>query len=120
MGWTAGKLEGPFSARAAIEFELGAEFAGRVVDTYRRGSVIYAAVRARNGRDVFALVLLTERRDGLLWTKPISEDMGPAEDECPPRILDRLTAPSNEYARRWRERCAARAQARERRAGVGR
>ncbi len=106
MGWTAGYLQGPFSARAAIEFDLGAEFAARVIDTHRRGRVIYAAVRASNGRDVFALVLLTERDDGVLFTKPVSEDMGPAEDHCPARILDQLTEPSNEHAREWRARCA--------------
>lgn len=109
MGWTAGALDAPFSSRAAIEFELGETFASRVIDTARYGTVIYAAVRSKDDADqVFGLVLLAERRDGLLWTKPISEDMGPAEDCCPARILDLLTEPSNDYARRWRERCRAR------------
>jgi hypothetical protein len=54
------------------------------------------------------LVLLTEREKGVLFTKPVSEDMGPLEDRCPARILDLLTAPSNEDAREWRERCRAR------------
>lgn len=120
MGWTAGKLDGPYSARAAIEFEFDAEFAARVIDTYTRGGVIYAAVEAHNGHDVFALVLLTERHNGVLFTKPVSEDMGPAQVDCPARILDQLTEPSNEHARRWRERCAARqALARARRARAG-
>ncbi len=46
MGWTAGQLEGPFTARAAIEFVLGADFAARVIDAVRYGKVVYAAVRA--------------------------------------------------------------------------
>lgn len=108
MGWTAGHLQGPFTARAAIEFDLGAEFAARVIDTARYGQVIYAAVRSSNGQEVFGLVLLAERRNGVLYTKPISEDMGPAEDHCPARILDQLTEPSNQNAREWRERCRAR------------
>jgi len=108
MGWTGGHLEGPFTARAAIEFGLGAESAARVIDTASCGSVIYAAVRSNEGNEVFGLVLLTERRDGVLHTKPISEDMGPDEDRCPARILDHLTEPSNEYAHRWRQRCRAR------------
>lgn len=108
MGWTGGQLQGPFTARAAIEFELGAEFLARVIDTVRYGTVIYAAVRSRDGDDVFGLVLLAERRGGILYTKPISEDMGPAEDRCPARILDVLSAPSNDWARAWRERCRAR------------
>lgn len=108
MGWTGGVLQGPFTCRAAIEFDLGAEFAARVIDTVRYGTVIYAALRSRDEKDVFGLVLLAERRDGILYTKPISEDMGPAEDRCPARILDLLTEPSNDWARKWRERCRAR------------
>jgi|ERR1700722_2080038 len=108
MGWTAGHLQGPFTARAAIEFDLGVELAARVIDTTRYGHVIYAAVRSNDGQEVFGLVLLAECRDGVLYTKPISEDMGPAEDCCPARILDQLTEPSNQHARRWRQRCRAR------------
>jgi hypothetical protein len=108
MGWTGGQLSQPFTALAAIEFDLGADFAKRVIDTARYGRVIYAAVRSHDERDVFALVLLAERHDGLLYTKPISEDMGPVEDHCPARILDRLTEPTNEHAQEWRKRCRAR------------
>jgi hypothetical protein len=108
MGWTAGALSQPFTALAAIEFDLGADFARRVIDTARYGRVIYAAVRSPDDRDVFGLVLLTERRDGVLYTKPVSEDMGPVEDRCPAHILDLLTEPSNDHARQWRERCRAR------------
>lgn len=108
MGWTTGHLQGPFTARAAIEFDLGAEFATRVVDTVRYGRVIYAAVRSRDGQEVFGLVLLTERHGGVLYTKPISEDMGPVEDRCPTRIIDQLTEPSNQHAHEWRQRCRAR------------
>jgi hypothetical protein len=108
MGWTGGSLEGPFTARAAIEFDLGDEFGSRVIDTVRYGTVIYAAARSRDGQQVFALVLLAERAGGVLYTKPISEDMGPAEDRCPAQILDLLTEPSNDYAHEWRERCRAR------------
>lgn len=107
MGWTAGHLQGPFTARAAIEFDLGAEFAARVVDAMRCGRVIYAAVGSSDGREVFCLVLLTVRLKGVLFTKSISEGMGPVEDHCPARILDQLTEPGNDNARKWRERCRA-------------
>jgi hypothetical protein len=108
MGWTGGSLDGPFAARAAIESGLGAEFATRVIETVRYGTVIYAAVRSPEEERVFGLVLLAERAGGVLRAKPISEDMGPAEDRYPARILDRLSEPSNDYAREWRERCRAR------------
>jgi hypothetical protein len=108
MGWTAGHLQGPFTARAAIGFDLGPEFAARVIDTARYGQVIYAAVRSSDGQEIFGLVLLTKHHRGMLYTKPISEDMGPVEDCCPARILDLLTEPSNPDACRWRQRCRAR------------
>ena len=108
MGWTAGALSQPFTARAAIEFDLGAEFAARVIDTVRYGTVIYAAVHSHDNKEIFGLVLLAERRAGILYTKPVSDDMGPAEDRCPARILNLLTEPSNDHARQWRERCRAR------------
>lgn len=107
MGWTAGHLQGPFTARAAIEFDLGAEFVARVVDTTRHGKVIYAAVGSTDGREVFGLVLLTVRTKGVLFTKAVSESMGPVEDHCPALILDQLTEPNNDNAREWRERCRA-------------
>jgi hypothetical protein len=105
MGWTGGELDGPFTSCAAIAFELGEEFAERVIATARYGTVIYAAVRAADSPAVFGLVLLAERRGGILYTKPISEEMGPSEDFCPARILDLLTEPHNDHARDWRERC---------------
>ena len=108
MGWTAGHLRGPFSSAAAIAFEMGDEFASRIVDTARYGTVIYAAVRSREEDQVFGLVLLAERSRGVLYTKPIGEHMGPAEDWCPKVILDLLSEPSNEQARDRRGRCRAR------------
>lgn len=108
MGWSAGQLDCPFTSRAAIAFGLGEEFAERVIATARYGTVIYAAVRAKRSFHVFGLVLLAERRDGVLYTKPITEDMGPVEDCCPARILDLLTESSNEHARNWRQRCRRR------------
>lgn len=108
MGWTAGHFDRPFSATAAIAFDLGEDFAERVLATARCGTVIYAAVRSPDSTEVFGLVLLAERCNGILFTKPVAEDMGPAEDACPAYILNLLTAPSNENARYWRERCRRR------------
>jgi hypothetical protein len=96
MGWTAGHLRGPFTARAAIEFDLGTDFAARVIDTVRYGKVIYAAVRAPDRDKVFGLVLLTKREKGVLLC-----DMGPVEDRAPARILHLMSAPSNDHSRAY-------------------
>lgn len=109
MGWTGGQLDARPTAHNLIAFDLGADFAARVIATAKLGSVVYAAVRAHDDPSVvFGLVLLTERRDGMVYTKPIDETMGPCEDMCPARILDLLTDTDSEYANQWRARCRAR------------
>lgn len=109
MGWTGGQLDGPFTARAAIAFECGEEFAARVLDAALKGNVVYAAVRDRQEEDhVFGLVLLTERRRGVLYTKAVSEEMGPGQFDCPERILALLSPTDSDYAQQWRAQCRAR------------
>lgn len=111
MGWTGGKLEGARTAHNLIVFELGEEFARRVLATAKKGKIVYAAVRVHDGDAVFGLVLLTDSAGGITYTKAMSEDMGPCEYECPAKILDLLTAEPNAYASEWRERCRARLSA---------
>ena len=107
MGWTSGDFEGRLTAKAAIAFALGDEFAEQVLDAVRDRDVIYAAVRADNAEEVWGLVLIIKREGRRLHAKPISEDMGPYDDRCPARILDLLTEPSNDLASDWRDRCLA-------------
>lgn len=108
MGWKSRHLEGACTTRIAVDFGLGQELASRVVETVRYGNTLYIAIRSADGSEVFGLVLLIKRRNGTLFTKPIIEDMGPAEDGCPMKILDLLTAPSTDNARDWRSRCRSR------------
>lgn len=44
--------------------------------------------------------------------KPVGEESGPVEDECPERILDILSPTTHEYARQWRTRCRQRIERR--------
>lgn len=70
----------------------------------------YYAVR-NNATDegiVFGLVVLSRREyRAWLYTKLITEDMGPSESACPDSIL-RLLSPAEKvggYAAEWRQRC---------------
>jgi hypothetical protein len=98
---------GRLTPKAAIAFAMGEEVAARVLDSVLDGDVVYAAVQAGDNRGVRALVLVLRQEGRRLHVKPISEDMGPADDRCPPRILDLLTETSNEVACDWRKRCRA-------------
>lgn len=107
MGWTAGYLKRPFTSHAAIAFDLGDDFAARIVRAELSESTVYAAVRSQNGGEVFALVLLVRWDGDRICTKPMSEDMGPVEDRCPLAVLRLLTAPNSQQAHEWRRRCQA-------------
>jgi hypothetical protein len=107
MGWTSGHFTGRLTAKAAIAFAMGEAVAVRVLDSALDGDVVYAAVQAGDDREVRGLVLVLRREGTRLHVKPISEDMGPADDRCPARILDLLTETSSEIARDWRDRCRA-------------
>jgi hypothetical protein len=98
---------GRLTPKAAIAFAMGEEVAARVLDSVLDGDVAYAAVQAGDNRGVRGLVLVLRQEGRRLHVKPISENMGPADDRCPPRILDLLTETSNETARDWRRRCRA-------------
>lgn len=106
MGWTSGDFTGHLTPKAAIAFAMGEEFAARVLDAVLDDDVVYAAVQTGD-RDVRGLVLTVKQQGPRLHVKPISEDMGPADDRCPSRILDLLTETSNEVACDWRKRCRA-------------
>jgi hypothetical protein len=108
MAWTIGDFEGPLTAKAAVVLGLGEEFAAQVLDAAIEGTVVYVAVRSLTSHEVSALVLHTKQEKRQLSVKPVSEDQGPFEDRCPPRILDLLTAPKNDLAEEWRDRCRAR------------
>lgn len=84
-------------------------------------STAYAAVestRADGTKEVWAAVFLLKfmpsANDGLTFMyKDMSEEMGPCEDFCPKRILDRLTPTDSKYANEWRARCRERLDRRE-------
>lgn len=84
---------------------LRSAFAGR--------TEYYAAVetiKPDGERSVWAAVCMVKfvpkARDGYTFGyKDMSESMGPYAWRCPKTVMALLTAPSNEYAAQWREKC---------------
>lgn len=68
-------------------------------------TVCYRAVRNLETGETWALIILLRKEDGAVCYKDMDETMGPAESECPNRILDLLTPTEHEYAQEWRARC---------------
>jgi hypothetical protein len=117
MAWTSGDFDGRLTAKAAVAFVFGREYTEQhLLDAARDKEVVYAALKGEDPQEVWGLVLILEREGKRLHVKRISEDMGPYDDRCPPRILDLLSEPINEWARDWRRRCRARASGTEHRA----
>lgn len=101
MGW-----DGRIDRRPVAEVITEELAAGGCTVLKRSGK--YYAVRIDATGLVFGLVVLSRREDRVwLYTKLVTEDMGPAESACPESVL-RLLSPADEvggYAAEWRERC---------------
>jgi hypothetical protein len=90
---------------------------GRIVACATKGtsggewnSVFYAAVRNKDNAPhdpgkTWALVVLKHGSGHNFVYKDLSEEMGPAEDECPANILSLLSPTDSQWANEWRERC---------------
>lgn len=112
MGWTGQAKEGRTTHEVIVEELEGysPDSGYKVIDHSGK----YYALQVPKG-DVIGIVALTEhhRNHGETWiyTKMVSEDMGPYEKDCPLRILDKLTPLdemegwNNSYAAEWREAC---------------
>lgn len=82
------------------------------IDAVLVGTTAFAAVKmtikATGKTSVSAAVILSHMgHKNELATKEISESMGPRED-CPRRILDKLTETDSETANEWRRKCRER------------
>jgi hypothetical protein len=70
-----------------------------------RGNTMYALHESGpegNTRKWIAVYLL-QRSGGDWGYKPIEENMGPVQMDCPVSYLDEADEPMNQYAREWRE-----------------
>lgn len=113
MTWTSKDFTGRLTARAVVAFVLGKDLAReQLVDAVKIGDVVYAAVRCKGTQRVWGVVFVVRREEQRLHVKPISENAGPFDDRCPPRILGLLSEPRTEEARDWRARCRRRGQRR--------
>lgn len=88
-----------------------------VVDSSLKGTTVYLAIKRTKKEtgefEIYAVVALTHMdNNGYFMVKTMSEDMLPYYYDAPKHLLDKLTAPYNDSAREWREKCAAKRKAR--------
>lgn len=97
MGWTGHYTNRP--AEEVVREELS--YNGYNTIVANRGAKYW--VLERDG-ERFAVVVLVNRRDGMVYTKVMTEDMGPYDHAFPLAFLDLLSPTDSEFALNWRER----------------
>lgn len=129
MGWTGTfntirKNNGTIDRRATLERDFAGWKNGtketRMLKSGMIGTTLYAAMEttSEEGREVWALVVLTSTNGDELRYKEMSEDMGPCSYNCPVGILNALTPTANKWANEWRQKC--REEHEKKRAAAGR
>lgn len=115
MGWTSVSYREPGMSHAEFfSRELlgpGSKILESAFVPGKGEGVFYAAVETDSdiGSKVWAMVVLIHGRAGASFSwKAMDETVGPCEDSCPARVLDRLTPTDSQYALEWRRRCRER------------
>ena len=100
MGWT-GHIGDRRKAVDIIREEL--VWDGKEFEVLANSGSRYWVLKKLSTGEKFAVVVITQRHNGDLHTKVMSEDMGPCYYDMPVKFLDLLSEPMNDYSREWRE-----------------
>ena len=112
MGWDGTAVNSKISTKDYLNFEYSRYDGWEVVASgqgERRGgnSVWYHAIKKSDGR-VFAIITLTNRKNGWVYKKSMGEDEGPYSFDCPAKVFNALTPTTSEFANEWRAKVAER------------
>ena len=111
MGWDGVKLKKQGRAEA-LAYVLG-YLKHEVKQVYATEHAIYLAVLQPDdspyhpGKVCGLVVAYDHRPDGWTMFKFMGEEEGPLYGDAPPSLIRKLTAPPNQYAKRWRQDCIA-------------
>lgn len=89
---------------AEQELKIDAE-KGIILDRAYYGNTVYSLIESKtDGSRMILVDLVRHESDGYWLHKPLSENCGPSDYDCPERIL-KLSTSTNSYAIEWREKC---------------
>lgn len=103
MGWTFGYETD--RKRFIESITSKSHFSGGYTPLEHRvvGNHVWQLVLKNSTGDKFiSLALIAKERNGGWGYKGLSEDMGPCYYDCPLSLIDKATAPVNQYAADWR------------------
>ena len=107
MGWYGIKADfKDVKEYAAQELNISPEN-GVLLERAYHGNTVYSLVQLKKDNSKLIMVDLVRKSDDGFWLhKPLSENCGPSDLNCPERILKQSTS-QNIYAIEWREKCRA-------------
>jgi hypothetical protein len=112
MGWDVTQVGSNITTRAFIGYYIRRTydgiyeevkvFEGKNVDGQK---AFYVALKKLEDNSVFACVILTQRKNGQVFTKVIGESEEPLYYEAPESFIKVLTPASTNGGAWWRNRC---------------
>ena len=109
MGWDVTQVSSRFTTKQFINWYLKSTYDGiyEPVKIFEGKNefgqkAFYVALRKLSDNSVFACVILTQRKNGQVFTKVIGESAGPCYYEAPASFIGLLSPTDNEIATQWR------------------
>ena len=112
MGWDVTQVGSNITTRAFIEYYIRRTYAGvyesvKIFEGKNENGqkAFYVALKKLSDNSVFACVILTQRKNGQVFTKVIGESEEPLYYEAPESFIKVLTPASTNGGAWWRNRC---------------
>ena len=127
MGWTGifdaeyknGKIDRRATCERLFQGWTNGDRVTKLIKSGMNGTTFYAAMQtdSPNGREVWALIVLTQTDGREFLYKEMDETEHPYYYNCPVSILDLLTPTMNENANAWRMECRKKHEEKKQNAG---
>jgi hypothetical protein len=112
MGWDVTQVGSNFTTHAFINYYIRRTYDGiyesvKIFEGKNENGqkAFYVALKKLEDNSVFACVILTQRKNGQVFTKVIGESEEPLYYEAPKSFIDVLTPASTYGGAWWRNRC---------------
>jgi hypothetical protein len=112
MGWDVTQVGSNFTTRAFIEYYIRRTYDGiyesvKIFEGKNENGqkAFYVALKKLEDNSVFACVILTQRKNGQVFTKVIGESEEPLYYEAPESFIKVLTPASTYSGAIWRNKC---------------
>ena len=109
MGWDVTQVSSRFTTKQFINWYLKSTYDGiyEPVKIFEGKNefgqkAFYVALKKLEDNSVFACVILTQRKNGQVFTKVIGESAGPCYYEASASFIGLLSPTDNEIATQWR------------------